>query len=263
MSSIVIDVRATHAHSGKTTITALINKALQDAGLGNVLIACLDNDIRSKIDNLDEALTAVRGKNHTFYLRDVNDRIVDPLTDKPSKFASTEDVVTELSRLGNRMVDNTVNRGRIDQLVKSLSTVVDENDYVMIDREKLTEIEELLEDLYVQERLDITADVILNDSGEPCPPHVGEIILEDILEPTGQTVAQLAEKLECDTGYLQTVVDTKLPISSVVALQLEKAGYSTARVWLEAQHKRNLHEAAMLAQQEAGTFVPSSDHEGE
>jgi len=55
------------------------------------------------------------------------------------------------------------------------------------------------------------------------PPHPGEIVREQILEPLGLTVTRAAEILSVRRATLSDVVNRKASVSAEMALRLEKA----------------------------------------
>lgn len=67
------------------------------------------------------------------------------------------------------------------------------------------------------------------------PPHPGEILREDVLEPLDLGVSEAAEKLGVSRVALSRVLNGKAGISPTLALRLEAAGVSTARFWMNLQ----------------------------
>ena len=63
------------------------------------------------------------------------------------------------------------------------------------------------------------------------PPHPGEIIREDCLNPLGLTVTAAAKWLGVSRGSLSELLNGHNGISAEMAIRLEKAGWSTAESW--------------------------------
>ena len=59
------------------------------------------------------------------------------------------------------------------------------------------------------------------------PPHPGELLREDVMAALGLSVTEAAERLG-----MSRVLNGKAGISPDLALRLERAGASTARMWL-------------------------------
>jgi len=62
-------------------------------------------------------------------------------------------------------------------------------------------------------------------------PHPGEIICEDCIKPLGLTVTEAAEDLGVSRQSLSELLNGRNGISTEMALQLEKAGWSSAESW--------------------------------
>ena len=67
------------------------------------------------------------------------------------------------------------------------------------------------------------------------PPHPGEIILDACLEPLGLSVTDAAKALGVARHTLSRVINGHAGISPEMAIRLEKAGWSTAGLWLRLQ----------------------------
>jgi antitoxin HigA-1 len=80
------------------------------------------------------------------------------------------------------------------------------------------------------------------------PIHPGRILGEDVIEALGLTVGQAAARLGVSRVTLSRVVNGHSGISPNLAVRLEKAGASTARMWLAMQSNFDL--AAELAKQD-------------
>lgn len=75
------------------------------------------------------------------------------------------------------------------------------------------------------------------------PPHPGETIRYDCLEPLGLSVTEGAKVLGVTRQALNNVVNGKSGISPDMAIRLEKAFGSSARVWLAVQMDYDLAQA--------------------
>lgn len=80
------------------------------------------------------------------------------------------------------------------------------------------------------------------------PPHPGEIVREDCLAPLGLSVTAAAEHLGISRQSLSDVLNGRFGVSVDMALRLEKAGWSTARTWLNAQTSYDLWQARPRAE---------------
>ena len=67
------------------------------------------------------------------------------------------------------------------------------------------------------------------------PPHPGEVIMDACLEPLGLSVTAGAKVLGVTRPALSRVVNGRAGISPEMAIRLEKAGWSNARLWLRLQ----------------------------
>jgi addiction module HigA family antidote len=67
------------------------------------------------------------------------------------------------------------------------------------------------------------------------PPHPGEILKEEVLEPPGLGVTDAAQRLGVARTTLSRVINEHAGISPDLAIRLEAAGVGSARVWLDMQ----------------------------
>lgn len=67
------------------------------------------------------------------------------------------------------------------------------------------------------------------------PPHPGSIVKFDVLEPLGLIVTAAAAVLGVSRKTLSELVNERAGISAEMAVRLEKAFGSTARLWLDLQ----------------------------
>ncbi|PJG82943.1 HigA family addiction module antitoxin [Caviibacterium pharyngocola] len=67
------------------------------------------------------------------------------------------------------------------------------------------------------------------------PSHPGEILYDGFIEPNNIKIKDLAEHLGFSREMLSRVINAKTPMTANLALALEDAGISTARLWLSLQ----------------------------
>lgn len=72
------------------------------------------------------------------------------------------------------------------------------------------------------------------------PPHPGEIIQADVIVALGLSVAQAASRLGVSRVTLSRVLHGHAGVSPNLAIRLELAGISTARMWLALQANYDL-----------------------
>lgn len=75
------------------------------------------------------------------------------------------------------------------------------------------------------------------------PTHPGAILREDVLPELGLSVSAVAEHLGVSRVTLSRVLHEHSAISPNLALRLEAAGLSSARVWLAMQSAHDLAAA--------------------
>lgn len=75
------------------------------------------------------------------------------------------------------------------------------------------------------------------------PPHPGQMLRADVLEPLGLGVTEAAKKLGMSRVALSRVVNGRAGISPDLAIRLEQAGVSTARFWMGLQTNYDLSVA--------------------
>ena len=75
------------------------------------------------------------------------------------------------------------------------------------------------------------------------PPHPGETVRYDCLEPLGLSVTEGAKVLGVTRQALNNLVNGKSGISSEMAIRLEKAFGGSARAWLGVQMDYDLAQA--------------------
>ncbi len=75
------------------------------------------------------------------------------------------------------------------------------------------------------------------------PPHPGELIREDCLEPLGLTVTVAAEGLGVSRKTLSSIINGRAGISPEMAIRLSKAFGGTPETWLRMQLAHDLWQA--------------------
>ena len=79
------------------------------------------------------------------------------------------------------------------------------------------------------------------------PPHPGEIVKYDCLEPLGLTVTKAADWLGVSRNTLSELVNGRAGVSAEMAIRLGKAGWSTADMWVSIQADHDLAQAKKRA----------------
>lgn len=75
------------------------------------------------------------------------------------------------------------------------------------------------------------------------PPHPGETLLEDVLPALNISATELARRLGLARETLSRIMHGHAPISSDLAVRLERAGIGNARTWLAVQADYDLWQA--------------------
>ncbi|WKS98752.1 HigA family addiction module antitoxin [Gallibacterium salpingitidis] len=74
------------------------------------------------------------------------------------------------------------------------------------------------------------------------PAHPGEVLLDGFIEPNNIKVSELAAHLGFSRETLSRVLHGKTAMTANLAIALEEAGISTARLWLSLQTDYDLWE---------------------
>jgi len=74
------------------------------------------------------------------------------------------------------------------------------------------------------------------------PPHPGEAI-RDMLPEMNIKISEMARRLHFSREMLSRVINCRAPVSPDLAVRLERAGISTARMWLSMQMSYDLWQA--------------------
>ncbi len=83
------------------------------------------------------------------------------------------------------------------------------------------------------------------------PPHPGEILKEDYLEPLGMSISDTAQGLGISRKGLSEIVNGRTGISPVMAIKLGRAFDTTAEFWLNLQTQYDLWHARQEVDPEA------------
>ncbi|AGF74139.1 virulence-associated protein A [Bartonella australis AUST/NH1] len=80
------------------------------------------------------------------------------------------------------------------------------------------------------------------------PPHPGYILRDEVIEELGLTVSEAAQRLAMSRVALSRIINGHASISTDLAIRLEMAGISTARLWLSLQTSFDLWQAKQRKQ---------------
>jgi antitoxin HigA-1 len=75
------------------------------------------------------------------------------------------------------------------------------------------------------------------------PPHVGEFIRYEIIEPTGLSITDAAEHLGVTRAALSSLLNEKSSLSTIMALRLEKAFGVSMDTLMRMQNSYDIAEA--------------------
>ncbi len=75
------------------------------------------------------------------------------------------------------------------------------------------------------------------------PPHVGEIIKEEYLNPLNLSVTEAALKLGVTRKALSELINGKAGVSVKMAIKLSKAFNTSVQMWLNMQSEYDLFHA--------------------
>lgn len=73
-------------------------------------------------------------------------------------------------------------------------------------------------------------------------PHPGRFLKEEVIEPLGLTISDVANRLGVSRASVSRVINGHCGISYDLALRLEAAGVSTARFWIALQSAYDLEQ---------------------
>jgi len=75
------------------------------------------------------------------------------------------------------------------------------------------------------------------------PPHPGEIVRKDCIEPLDLTITEAAEGLGVSRKHLSALVNGRAGISPEMAIRLSKAFGGSPESWLTQQMQYDLRQA--------------------
>lgn len=78
------------------------------------------------------------------------------------------------------------------------------------------------------------------------PPHPGEIVMRECIEPLGLTVGKAAEGLDVPHDVLSDLVNEKSSVTAEMADRLSRAFGSTPETWLGLQSAYDLWQSRTL-----------------
>ncbi|MDR3205049.1 MAG: HigA family addiction module antidote protein [Deltaproteobacteria bacterium] len=81
------------------------------------------------------------------------------------------------------------------------------------------------------------------------PPHPGQVLKTDYLEPMGLTVTELAAKLGVSRNTMSSIVNERAGVSADMALRFSKAFKTSPELWLKLEYFFQLFQAR---QQDSG-----------
>ena len=81
------------------------------------------------------------------------------------------------------------------------------------------------------------------------PPHVGEVIRRDVLEPFGLTITEAARVLGVTRSALSSLVNGRTALSPEMAIRIEKAFGPKMEHLMRMQHAYDVAQARAKADQ--------------
>ncbi|KYC35769.1 XRE family transcriptional regulator [Scytonema hofmannii PCC 7110] len=75
------------------------------------------------------------------------------------------------------------------------------------------------------------------------PPHIGEVLKEEFLEPYGLSISKFAELIGVNRAYMSKIINGKAGVSPAMALRLSKALNTSVGLWLNMQQQYDLWQA--------------------
>jgi addiction module HigA family antidote len=91
------------------------------------------------------------------------------------------------------------------------------------------------------------------------PPHPGEIVRKDCLEPLGLTVTEAAEGLGVSRKHLSSLLNGRSGISPEMAIRLSKAFGGSPESWLTQQMQYDLRKAEEQSDPDVKTFTTAKN----
>jgi antitoxin HigA-1 len=75
------------------------------------------------------------------------------------------------------------------------------------------------------------------------PPHVGQLIREEFLEPNKISISKFAESLGVNRAYVSKIINEQAGVSPAMALRLAKVLNTSVGLWLNMQQQHDLWQA--------------------
>lgn len=97
--------------------------------------------------------------------------------------------------------------------------------------------------LRIAPRANIMNPTVKPNIGMHNPPPPGEILLEDVIPALGITITEMARRLGFARETFSRILHGHAPVSPDLAVRLERAGVSTAQLWLSMQSAYDLWQA--------------------
>ena len=92
------------------------------------------------------------------------------------------------------------------------------------------------------------------------PPHPGEVLKDLCIEPLGETITVIAEKLGVSRKTLSDLINGKRSLSLDMAIRISKAFGSTPDTWLRMQLNYDLaRQEKYAAKIKVPRLVPKSE----
>jgi len=89
------------------------------------------------------------------------------------------------------------------------------------------------------------------------PPHPGELLRADYLEPLGLTVTEAAQALGVSRKTLSAVLNERAAVSPAMARRLSKAFDTSPELWLNLQSQYDLWQTRELELGDVQRLVPA------
>lgn len=87
------------------------------------------------------------------------------------------------------------------------------------------------------------------------PPHPGETLLEEVIPALAITITEMARRLGFARETFSRILHGHAPIRPDLAVRLERAGISKARLWLSMQSAYDLWQAEHREQPKIERFA--------
>jgi antitoxin HigA-1 len=75
------------------------------------------------------------------------------------------------------------------------------------------------------------------------PPHVGQLIKEEFLEPNKISISKFAKSLGVNRAYVSKIINEQAGVSPAMALRLAKVLNTSVSLWLNMQQQHDLWQA--------------------